>query len=691
MKRVNHMKNLPLGLLLAFILSACSTMPDEKMTTGKSYLQQNKAQQAKRNAINEFNGRGNLTSAPEKTRGITYLPSLVTKKNSKNQTIDLTQKFSDSKVVKLTAEDLPLKDYLHYVLGDLLTVSYILDNKVKNDKQTVTLNLQEEISQRKLFTISEGLLTERGYVIQYDDGIYYIHSTEGTAKGDIVYGYGNTIDKVPNTSLDIMQMVPFNYGLQTQLSLVLTSIAKVKVIPAAAQNAFLIRGKRQEIIKALEFIELMDQPAYSNRQIGLYKTTFVSTDEITKKLSLLLKQEGLSVAADNQVNKAVSIISLDRTGTLVFFAPTEKVLQRVNFWLQQIDQPLSGGVLQYFLYSPTFSRATDLGESLTALIGGNAQSSHISDSISAAGQNKNSNTNNKQTITASSDKLKIVVDQRANALIFHTTGEQYRQLVPLIKQLDVMPKQIVLEVMIAEVTLTDEFKQGVEFAFANGNYGLSNVGAFMGDGFGGLSYLLQGNDGQIALNLLQTNSLVNIVSRPSLVVRDGVNANITVGTDIPIVGETSSDPLAGGTNKQTTKIEYRKTGVQLDVLPTINAQGVIIMEIKQKISNQVEAGSTVANNPSIFERSITTEVVARSGQTIMLGGLISENRSNKETKVPFFADLPLIGGLFKAETESGDKTELVILVTPRVVESVDEWNQVKASFSLGLTELILED
>jgi general secretion pathway protein D len=116
----------------------------------------------------------------------------------------------------------------------------------------------------------------------------------------------------------------------------------------------------------------------------------------------------------------------------------------------------------------------------------------------------------------------------------------------------------------------------------------------MGDGFGGLSYLLQGTQGKLIVNLLQTNSLVNILSRPSLVVRDGVNATINVGTDIPIVGETASDPING--DRQTTKIEYRKTGVELAVTPTVNAQGIVLMEIKQKISNQVESGSTVSGN-----------------------------------------------------------------------------------------------
>jgi len=689
----NKLCSFSLSVTIAVLLSACANTSNDKFTPAKSFLEKNKMSQLS-NTKDDHEVVQDLDEQEKKAQGMQYISSLSTAEINIKKTVDLTKRFSSTKQVEITSDELPLKDYLHYVMGDLLGVSYILGDKVKSDKQAITLNLQQQVTQRKLFSVSESLLNERGYVIRFDDGIYYIHSSESSAKGTVIYGYGNDVANVPNSSQDIMQMVPFTFGIQMQLSIVLSGIAKVKVVPMSAQNAFLIRGKRREIIKALDFINLMDQPAFRDRAIGLYKTTFVSTDEIRTKLAELLKQEGLNVSAENRTDKAISIISLDRSGSLVFFAPDQKILQRVNFWLRQIDQPISGDVLQYFLYHPQFSRATDLGDSLQVLIGGGV-SSGISSRTSAAGQNNNVNQDKvggtrAQTNSpmAANENMKMVVDQRANALIFHTTGEQYQQLIPLIKQLDVMPKQIILEVIIAEVTLTDEFKEGVEFALNKGSYGLSTDGAFMGTGFGGLSYLLSGTDGQVAINLLQTNSLVNILSRPSIVVRDGVNANINVGTDIPLIGETTNDPL--GSDKQSTTIVYRKTGVELDVLPTINAQGVILMEIKQKISNEVDAGSTTVISPSVFERSITTEVVAESGQTILLGGLMSENITNKETKVPLFGDLPLIGALFKGKTKSGDKTELVVLVTPRIIESSNEWEEIKNKFIGALTELSIK-
>lgn len=693
MNKIMKLNHLSLSCFLVFMLGACATSSEQEYKTGKSYLHDEAIKQGK----TSISG-GKLLSAEnnKQSSAMTYLSTLEASTNNHNVANDLTTLFSESEFVQITADDLPLKDYLHYVMGELLSVSYILGEKVKSDNKTVTLNLQQDISKRKLFTVSESVLSERGYVIRFDEGIYYIHEAEGGAQGTIAYGYGNNIENVPVSTTDIVQMVPFDFGFQTQLSLVLQSIAKIKVTPDPLHGAFIIRGKRREVIKAIEFIKLMDRPNYKNREIGVYKSTYVSVEEIKTKLTELMKQEGLGVADENKADKAISIVTMERTGTSIFFAPNKKILERINFWVSQIDRPLSGNELQYFYYQPQFSRATDLGDSLSALIGGG--SSEIGSSTSATSQNNSANnssnstrkkaSSNRVAKSAANNQMKLVVDERANALIFHTTGEKYQQLMPMIKRLDVMPKQVILEVLIAEVTLTDEFKQGVEFAFNSGNYGVSTTGAFMGEGFGGLSYLLKGADGQLAINLLQTNSLVNIVSRPSLVVRDGVNASITVGTDIPIIGATTSDPIGG--EQQTTAIEYRKTGVELDVLPTINAQGVVIMEINQKISNEVDAGGTSVISPSVFERTIKTEVVAESGQTVILGGLISENRTNKDSKVPFFGDLPFIGGLFRADDDKGDKTELVVLVTPRIIESADEWMDVKSKFSLGFTELIVE-
>lgn len=688
---MQYSKTVLLACTVLLAVSGCQSTntvkEEQKLSAQSSYLKQGEVSTEVTNA--ELLNPNQVTPANEQAlqqqQELRFMPPFKVGKVKTTTADDVLARFSDDKMVTVTADDLLLKDYLHHVLGELLQVSYVLGDDVKNDAKTVTLNLQDQVTEKKLFTLTEKLLSDRDYVMRLNDNIFYIHKNEGKGSNQLVYGYGKNFADIPNTSLDILQMVPFDYGLQASLPNTMRILLGIKAQADVSRGIMTVQGKRQDIERALELVNMLDRPNMQNRQIGAYKSTYLSTSDLVSKVRELLDQEGISLALSGGANSVLTVVQIETQGSLIFFANSQALIERAVFWAKQIDQPIQTTEKQYFLYQPQFSRAADLGISLEALIGdGNSRQSNTT---SAANENSGAFAQNSAR-SASSKEVKMVVDERANTLIFHTSGEEYQQLLPLIKRLDILPKQVMLEVVIAEVTLQGEFKQGVEFALKSGNYGLSTAGAFMGDGFGGLSYFLQGDKGQIALNLLQTNSLAKILSRPSLVVRDGVSASINVGTDIPIIGETTSDPING--DRQTTSIDYRKTGVELSVTPTVNAQGVVLMVIDQKVSNEASGSTSSGSNPSIFERTIKTEVVAQSGQTIILGGLISENNSNSDSKVPMFGDLPLIGGLFRADTKSNDRTELVILVTPRVIETANEWQQIKAQFQGSLERLTIE-
>lgn len=671
------------GLIVTLILASCSSQPQEEYAPVTSYLT-NKAMQTKVENADVVEPH-EMSKKNERIReDVKYIPPFQVQAQRARVTNDVVEQFSTKRTLTLSVDDLLLSDYLHEVLGKLLNVSYILSDELKGDPQSVTLNLQGAVTEQKLFLLTQELLEQRGYTLRFSDKIFYIHKKDNSnGSAEVVYGYGSQLSDIPQTSGEIVQMVPFVYGMQVSMGNTLRQMIGVKAVPDGQRNSINVYGKRQDVVRALELLDIFDRPSLANRQIGVYQSTFVGGKDLLDKLVELLKQEGISLSIGSNSSSAISVVNLEKQGRLIFFAAKQDLIERAVFWAKEIDRPLNAVEKQYFIYQPNYSRAVDMGESLEALIG---DVSSLQNRTTVAGENQASST--RSTVSASNSEIKMVVDERSNSVIFFSTGEKYQQLLPLVKRLDILPKQVMLEVVIAEVSLKDAFKQGVEFAFNNGNYGISTTGAFMGEGFGGLSYLLQGDRGKLVINMLQTNSLVNILSRPSLVVRDGVNATISVGTDIPITGETTSDPING--DRQTTKIDYRKTGVELSVTPTVNAQGVVIMEIKQKISNETE-GTTVGGNPSVFERTINTEVVAESGQTIILGGLISENRSRNDSKVPILGDIPIIGRLFRADNDTTDKTELVVLVTPRVINNSSEWQEIKKLFETNFNELSLSE
>ncbi|SUI75392.1 secretin N-terminal domain-containing protein [Shewanella morhuae] len=686
-----------LPLLMIALLSGCQSTAKSTYEPSQSYLAVNSKSVSSANATDKNAAQVDSqkhdpsgTSAETRSTGsFKTLAPLNYQSKLAEQEGDISSQFSDTDMVQLSSDALPLSQLVHYSLGEVLGVSYILGEGIKTDEQTVTLNVQQKVSKRRLFSLLEELLIERGYVIRFNDGIFYINKETAESSSSAAFGYGKNSASVPNSSQIITQYVPFDFAISNQKAVAVQGVAGVSTFPDYDQNTLILKGKRSEILKALDFINFIDSPELKERKVALYTSTYVPVDDLTQKLPELLANEGIKVDLTNGQRSTLAMVTLDRISAVVLFAKDQSVLNRASFWLKQLDQPTKGNVAQYFTFQPQFARATDIVASLKPLIGDSSsslsqspapQTANQPQSAQSQGAETGSSTIGKPNVSAvNGDGLRIVVDERTNAVIVYATGEAYRNILPLIKRMDVMPKQVLLEVMIAEVTLTDEFSMGVEFALTSGDFSMGTKGAFGVEKMGGLGMGLKGVSGEVLANFMQSNSLVNVLSRPTLVVRDGVTASMNVGTDLPIIGETTADPNG---ERQTTSINYRKTGVELTVTPTINAQGVVLMEIDQKISNQVDSGSTstVGNSPAIFERGIKTEVVADSGETIILGGLMSENTSTVDSGVPGLKDIPFIGKLFSATVDKVNKTELVIMVTPKVIESSQEWDAIKASF-----------
>lgn len=607
---------------------------------------------------------------------------------------DPAKQFSTTDSHSLSANELPMRNFIETVFGNALNTNYVIavtdDTQLRKD---VTLNLSNQVSSRELFEVSRQLLVDNGLDVSFRDNTYYIYP-RSQERTDIVIGFGRRYQDIPDTAQTILQVVPMKYGMRTSLERTLRDLSTARVSTEMAQNAFIVEGSRAEIVRFLDLVHLLDVPANRGRHIAMVELTYLSPDQYIRQLKELMDGEGISVGEQAGLGVAILTVPVTQLGAVAMFASNEEVLDRARFWTQQLDQPSKGPEKGYYIYHPRYSRASDLGESIGNLIGaggmgGNTardtQSAQSSDPRRASGGQTGQAS---RSSTASNGDMSMTVDERSNSIIFHATGGDYKALLPVIQRLDVMPKQIVLDATIAEVTLTDEFAQGFEFAFRSGKLSGGTLGSLGAQDIGGFRLnWVDGFDRFIA-NLQQSSNLVNVISNPTLVVRDGIAASIQVGNDIPTVGSTT---FTDNLESQTQSVEYRKTGVQLTVTPTINAQGLVVLQIDQTISNTSPTGPSVAGNPSIFERSIKTEVIAQSGQTVLLGGLISENKSSGDSKVPLLGDIPVLGNLFKSESKQSEKTELVIFITPRIIERTEQWEEIRKTIADGLTTISVND
>jgi general secretion pathway protein D len=281
---------------------------------------------------------------------------------------------------------------------------------------------------------------------------------------------------------------------------------------------------------------------------------------------------------------------------------------------------------------------------------------------------------------------RISAQKSSNQLLVRTRPAQWKEIEAAIKRLDNAPLQVQIETRILEVKLTGELDQGVQWYLGRlaGNSASTTVantagsqGALGGGGAGlgstdSLFYSFVSTNLQVAIHALETNGRTQVLSAPSLVVMNNENAQIQVGDNIPISQTTVNTATSDTT---LSSVEYLQTGVILNVVPRINPGGLVYMDIQQQVSDADDT-VTVNGNPRISTRSVSTQVAAQSGQTVLLGGLIKQDNSESVSSVPYLGRVPGLGWLFGNRSRSRDRTELLVLITPRVINSSSQARQV---------------
>jgi general secretion pathway protein D len=276
----------------------------------------------------------------------------------------------------------------------------------------------------------------------------------------------------------------------------------------------------------------------------------------------------------------------------------------------------------------------------------------------------------------------IVADEKNNALVIFARPRDYKMLEAMIKRLDIVPLQVLIEATIAEVTLNDNLQFGLQwfFSHASSKFELNTTGsgtaaAITGADvlatFPGFNYVLGGGKGKLVLSALSQLTHVDVVSAPHLLVLDHQTAGLQVGDQVPIVTESSQSVIAAGA-PLVNSVQYLNTGVVLQVTPRVNSSGLISLDIDQQVSEPTTTTSSKIESPTITQRRIVTSVVVQDGETVALGGLILDNQNSSRNGIPVLSDIPVVGGLFRTDARKNSRTELLVLLSPKIVRNVKE-------------------
>ncbi len=249
------------------------------------------------------------------------------------------------------------------------------------------------------------------------------------------------------------------------------------------------------------------------------------------------------------------------------------------------------------------------------------------------------------------------------------------------------------EATIAEVTLSDELKFGVRWYLNQHHYGLSETDDTTGAAasaataaVSGLSFTTKLGEIDSLLNTLSAITNVKVVSTPSLTVLDNHAAHLQVGDEVPIIKETSTS-TASSTAATVTDVEYKNTGVILTVTPRVNQNGLVLLDIDQEVSGVTNTTSSAINSPTVQQRKVSTTVIVQDGQTLALGGLVQDNRTDNRTRLPVIGRIPVVGPLFGTTYNTKARTELIVFVRPRVLRNTAEARQVTDEFRGQLNQL----
>jgi general secretion pathway protein D len=632
--------------------------------------------------------------------------------------------------VTLNFVNADVRDVARAVLGEILKLNYVVAPNVQG---TVTLQTSRPIARANVITALESALRFNDIVLFESGGSYRLMPSAEAPRQGAPIGRGTAASLgLPGFGVEV---VPLRFVNAEEMQRMLEQFVPQGAILRAdsARNLLILAGTEQERGNMMEYIAFFDVDWLAGMSFGLFPLRIAEAKAVVGELSELLGTERGPTAG------TVRLVPIERMNAILAISTRPTALAAVQTWVDRLDRGNERTDRQLYVYYVQNGRAADLAAVLSraftgqsgapttvtprdgnGLFGGPSLMSSASPGQSGLGQSGlgqsslgqsslgptgvapvpqlpgarpsdrialpsepgRGATPTDSTAAAGSseaDRLRITADETNNALLVLATAREYAAIEAALRKLDVMPLQVMIEAVIAEVSLTDDLRYGVQTLFQSGNFtgvltGLSTPTAQ--PQAPGLSLLFaKGTDIRVVLNLIEAVTNVTVISSPKLIVLNNQTATLQVGDQVPIATSSAVSVLTPGAPVVNT-IQFRDTGVILKVTPRVNESGLVLMDIAQEVSDVAATTTSSLNSPTIQQRRITSAVAIRDRETVALGGLIRDNRSLGTSGIPMLQDIPVVGALFSDKTNLNRRTELLVFITPRVIRGQQDAREI---------------
>jgi general secretion pathway protein D len=581
--------------------------------------------------------------------------------------------------VSMNFEEAPLADVVHSILGDTLNLDYIVEHPIKGK---VTVRTRTPVPRDQLLAIVESLLLNNGAVLVRGPNDRFFVSRAG-ASNTMVPRFDNAQSKMLGYANII---VPLEHISATEMSEILRPVA-----PEAAfvrvdgkRNLLILAGTTLQLDGWLDIIATFDVDQLAGTSVGVFPVIRGDVAEVFQEVMHVL--ETADAEGSTGISAMVRVLPVERLNSILVVSPRAQYVEKVGRWVKELDSiEESAAESTLHVYEVINGNADNLASLLSSLYDGGAAGSKGSPSQVAPGMQAQTRSSSGDGMPATGgarsgganftldDSIKVVSDSYNNSLLVYASTHEYHKIRKILEKLDVVATQVLIEASIVEVTLTDDLQYGLEWTFQNGignDYSgtgaLNLLGGAIGPVAPGFSYTVMNKAGDMkaVVNALAEKSLVNVISTPSVMVLDNHTAAIQVGIQQPI--QSRQSVTDGGVSQ--TSIEYKDTGVKLQVTPSVNDGGLVTLEVIQSVTD-VGTIDSATRQRSFNERSVSSKVAVRDGDSVVLGGLIRDNETTGKSGVPLLMDIPVLGNLFSTTTNVTGRTELLIFITPRVLDS----------------------
>ncbi len=560
-------------------------------------------------------------------------------------------------------------------------VAYSIDPSVTG---RISFRIEQRLTKPQLLAALEAALAANGVAMVQNQG-QLIVTAQSKAKSSAQIRKGAAGGG--QAGYEIVA-IPLSFAQPTEVARAMEAISSADSVLYANDKLglLLLGGSGQQLRSALETLKIFDQNAFQDSKIRWFELSQAQASTVAAELERIVQGAGVV---------GVAVVPLKRLNGVIIFGRSAEALDEVGKWVFKLDTPGREVASSLFVYHPRNTSADQLAKTLNSVLGFSNRPDQSSAPIpgsaapaSDTGVSQNALLAGGAT-GAGEDQVRIGVDKDTNTLLLFASPSKLIQIQRILNEIDRPARQVLIEASIVEVTLGKDTQYGVDWKTVSDKLNVSSINNKTGTvsaSFPGFSVTYLGNDLSAAVSALGSTTGVEVVSAPKIIALDNHTARLQIGDQVPVVTQSQQSTATSNANLIST-VDYRSTGVILTVTPHITGDDQLLVDVSQEVSSVAKTVTSGIDSPTIQQRRFESSLTLYDGRVVALGGLISSNRTMSNSGVPGLKDIRFVGALFGSQGRTQTRSELVVLLTAKIINDRVSAGRVFDDFAADMHEL----